>query len=307
LKQNSIFPLLAPLDAPTGVEAPGGLLQVLHVLKQVPAHFWTTDRALRLTWGQLPFTQKGHSMAASLPSPKSGSLANLGSNDERHTQTHRRALEWETVSYEIHEGDRVFSARVGPLRAINGKIVGCVGTAVDITHQQVMMRRLWELASTDSMTGLANYRRLLDCIAVEMKRTERTERSFSVLMLDLDGLKAINDTHGHLCGSRALCRVADAIRSQCRATDLAARYGGDEFCLVLPETSVEGAMAISKRISETLANETETPAVSVSAGAATFPLHARNAEQLIEAADRELYAAKDQAHHRARNHAKRRA
>ena len=268
----------------------------------MPAHVWTTDHTLGITWGQLPFLQNKYRASLAAQGAALEPAAD-STNDDRHVQMHRRALAGETVSYEIHDGDKLFSARVGPLRALNGKIIGCVGTAVDITHQQVVMRRLWELASTDSMTGLANYRRLLDCLAVEKKRAERTGRAFSVLMMDLDGLKSINDTHGHLCGSRALVRVANAIRSQCRATDLAARYGGDEFCLVLPDTSAEGSMTIAKRIEEALAVETETPRVSVSAGAATFPLHARSTEQLIEAADRELYTAKVENHRRTKRHA----
>jgi diguanylate cyclase (GGDEF)-like protein len=298
LEQDSLLLVSSNPDASVGVEAPGGLLRLLHVLKQMPAHIWTTDHTLNVTWGQLPFSQNKRGSGVSARGATREVAADSG-NDDRHVQMHRRALGGETVSYEIHDGEELFSARVGPLRAINGRIAGCVGTAVDITHQQVVMRRLWELASTDSMTGLGNYRRLLDCLAVEMKRAERTGRDFSILMLDLDGLKLINDTHGHLCGSRALVRVANAIRSQCRATDLAARYGGDEFCLVLPETSAEGSMAIAKRIAESLAGETETPRVSVSAGAATFPLHARTTEQLIEWADRELYAAKSENQRRA--------
>jgi diguanylate cyclase (GGDEF)-like protein len=163
---------------------------------------------------------------------------------------------------------------------------------VDITHRHLVMERLRELAFTDPMTGLANYRRLIDCMELEIKRCERTKRSFSIVMLDLDGLKTINDTHGHLCGSRALCRVANALRSQCRSTDLAARYGGDEFCVVLPETSMDGAKNAAKRVADCLATEAEAPSISVSAGAATYPSHGRSTDQLIVAADQGLYAAK---------------
>src|SRR5712664_2834949 len=84
-------------------------------------------------------------------------------------------------------------------------------------------------------TGLANYRRLLDAFDSEIKRYGRTGRCFAVLLLDLDGLKKINDAHGNLVGSRALCRLANILRVHCRAIDTAARYGGDEFVLVLPE------------------------------------------------------------------------
>jgi diguanylate cyclase (GGDEF)-like protein len=84
-----------------------------------------------------------------------------------------------------------------------------------------------------------NYRRLLDTLDSEIKRYGRSGRSFGVLLIDLDGLKKINDAHGHVVGSRALCRLADTLRIHCREIDTAARYEGDEFVLVLPETEEE--------------------------------------------------------------------
>jgi diguanylate cyclase (GGDEF)-like protein len=269
----------------------GCSLDVLQTLTQAPAHFWSTDRELRVTYGTAPAAWKDLS-GASIPCLDLGNTMADCTNGERHMQMHNRALHGETVSYELREGDKAFYARVAPLRSHDGRIIGCVGAAVDITHRHLVMERLRELASTDPMTGLANYRRLIDCMELEIKRCERSKRSFSIVMLDLDGLKTINDSYGHLCGSRAICRVANALRSQCRATDLAARYGGDEFCIVLPETPMEGAKNTSKRIAECLAAEAEAPSISVSAGAATYPTHGRTADQLILAADQGLYAAK---------------
>src|SRR5207249_1236467 len=96
-----------------------------------------------------------------------------------------------------------------------------------------LFERVRHMAVSDPLTGLANYRRLLDVLENETERTDRSGRPFAVLLLDLDGLKAINDSYGHLVGSRAICRVADILRIHCRAIDTAARYGGDEFALVL--------------------------------------------------------------------------
>jgi diguanylate cyclase (GGDEF)-like protein len=267
----------------------GSRSDVFHMLSQIPAHFWSTDSQLRVTLGALPVAQKDPSVET--PAMLVTEFA-AGPLNEMHAGMHRRALRGECVSYELPEGGKTYFVRVAPLRASDGAIVGCVGAAVDITHRQIVMERLKELASTDSMTGIANYRRLIDCMEIEIKRAERTKRLFSIVLLDLDGLKSINDTYGHLCGSRALCRVADALRCQCRATDLAARYGGDEFCLVLPETSIESARIIAKRIADCVKSDGEVPAISFSWGAATYPCHGENAEQLIASADRELYAAK---------------
>ncbi|RDJ93977.1 GGDEF domain-containing protein, partial [Lacticaseibacillus rhamnosus] len=88
------------------------------------------------------------------------------------------------------------------------------------------------LAVSDSLTGLANYRRLLSVMEAELDRSRRTDRPFSVVLFDMDGLKAINDQYGHLTGSRALVRLGKILRNHCRAIDTAARYGGDEFAIV---------------------------------------------------------------------------
>ncbi len=106
-----------------------------------------------------------------------------------------------------------------------------------------LFRQVRTLAISDSLTGLANYRRLVDILQSELERSGRTNRPFSVLLMDLDGLKRINDRYGHLIGSRALCRVAAILRLNCRSIDTAARYGGDEFALVLPETNDFAARA----------------------------------------------------------------
>src|SRR5204862_6965738 len=93
-----------------------------------------------------------------------------------------------------------------------------------------------ELAVTDPLTGLANHRHLVQSLEGEIKRSRRTGQPFAVVLLDLDGLKQINDRHGHLAGSLAIRRVAEALLGSCRGTDTAARYGGDAFALVLPAT-----------------------------------------------------------------------
>jgi diguanylate cyclase (GGDEF)-like protein len=148
------------------------------------------------------------------------------------------------------------------------------------------------LSVSDPLTGLANYRRLLDAIESEIQRSGRTGRPFSLVLLDLDGLKQINDTHGHLAGSRALCRVADALRFHSRSLDTCARYGGDEFALVLPETSASEARDAANRICARVAEDVEEPRLSISAGSATYPVDGNGTESLIQVADRALYHSK---------------
>jgi diguanylate cyclase (GGDEF)-like protein/PAS domain S-box-containing protein len=165
-------------------------------------------------------------------------------------------------------------------------------TAFDFTDRKRMEDEIRHLVASDPLTGLANYRRLFDAIDTEIKRSGRTGRSFVLFLLDLDGLKKINDTHGHLVGSRALCRLGHTIRLQCRAIDTAARHGGDEFAIVLPETDTEGATNLVLRVAKRLADDGEKPPLSFSFGLAVYPHDGDTANELLEAADRALYGMK---------------
>ncbi len=155
-----------------------------------------------------------------------------------------------------------------------------------------LFEQVHQLAASDSLTGLANHRRLLDVLESETERTNRNGRPFAVLLLDLDGLKKINDTHGHLTGSRALCRTADILRIHCRAIDTAARFGGDEFALVLPETREEEAKHVAERIREVMANDDEKPPISASIGISIYRGGGERIEKLLAEADENLYAEK---------------
>jgi diguanylate cyclase (GGDEF)-like protein len=156
--------------------------------------------------------------------------------------------------------------------------------------------QILNLAVTDPLTGLANYRRLIDVLDAEIRRFGRTNRTFAVLLLDLDGLKAINDAHGHLTGSRALCRLADILRVDCREIDTAARYGGDEFALVIPEAGPDEAGRVARRIRERTARDAEEPRISVSVGTAVYPVDGESRDALLGAADRALYEMKRRSH-----------
>jgi diguanylate cyclase (GGDEF)-like protein len=142
------------------------------------------------------------------------------------------------------------------------------------------------------LTGLGNYRRLTEALEQEVRRSERSLAPFTVVMLDVDHLKRINDRYGHLVGGRALCRVATAITKPCRSSDTAARFGGDEFAMVLPECDEAAAWQVAARITEHLAGDGESPRISVSLGVAVYPRDGYSAEALLGAADRVLYGMK---------------
>lgn len=148
------------------------------------------------------------------------------------------------------------------------------------------------LATTDPHTGLANYRVLIATLQAEIRRYQRTKRPFSLLFFDLDNLKGVNDRYGHLAGSRALRRLAEAIRQSCRAIDTPARYGGDEFAVILPETGEDDARGVARRMCDRLAADQEEPPLTTSVGVAVYPRDGNTVEELVGAADQALYGMK---------------
>ena len=155
-----------------------------------------------------------------------------------------------------------------------------------------------DLADRDPLTGFYNHRFLHERLGEEVVRTQRARRSMSVLMLDLDDFKLVNDTFGHLFGDRVLTWTAELIRSTLRASDIPARYGGDEFAIILPETDADEARSAADRIlnafrDHAFVGEQRGPVpIGASIGVATFPADGRTATELIAAADIALYQVK---------------
>ena len=178
-----------------------------------------------------------------------------------------------------------------------GNIAGHEIIVVDVTEQRTLENQLRHQAASDSLTGLANHRRLFEVLHAEICRSKRTGREFTLLLLDLDGLKRINDQFGHQAGNRALCRLGQILTDCCRSVDIAARHGGDEFAVLLPETGAVAATLVARRICELLERETEEPALSVSVGIASYPHEADTIGTLLYAADRALYAMKSEKLH----------
>jgi diguanylate cyclase (GGDEF)-like protein len=154
------------------------------------------------------------------------------------------------------------------------------------------------LSVTDDLTQLYNSRFLNDSLRKETKRAMRGGWPLSLLFIDLDGFKQINDMHGHLLGSRALIETAQIIRSCARETDVVARFGGDEFAILLPETGLEGGHAVARRLRDRLqrhvflADHGPGNRISASIGLATLPDAADTAEGLLQAADAAMYRVK---------------
>jgi diguanylate cyclase (GGDEF)-like protein len=157
--------------------------------------------------------------------------------------------------------------------------------------------RVLELSQTDPLTGLFNRAQLFPTLDQEVQRTRRSSRGFCMLMVDLDGLKAINDSMGHLRGDEVLRSVGRVITGSIRAVDSAYRYGGDEFLILLPETEFIGAYVVAEKIREGVEQLGESLAsdqasTSVSIGLVSHPEDGSTSEELMVAADRAMYQAK---------------
>ncbi len=162
-------------------------------------------------------------------------------------------------------------------------------------HRASLFAEVQTLAVTDPLTGIANRRRFEERLATEMARARRTHQPLSLIVLDVDDFKALNDVHGHPGGDRALVTLARALDASVRATDLAARIGGDEFALLLPDTPAAGARTVFTKIlrrATSLAAQSDSPLFTLSGGIAAVPDHAESVAELLARADAALYAAK---------------
>ena len=162
-----------------------------------------------------------------------------------------------------------------------------------IKENKRLFEEIQRLAVTDSLTGLYNRHKLQDSLDTELERAKRYSRPLSVIMIDMDKLKVINDTSGHAAGDEALKLVARSIQRSIRKVDLGTRFGGDEFIVLLPEADREEAAAVAKRIREAiLAVEFESGKLSVSMGVVQWHSGFETSKDFVHAADEAMYLAK---------------
>ncbi len=168
-------------------------------------------------------------------------------------------------------------------------------TAANALRNAQLFEEVEHRARTDYLTGLPNHRFFQATLSVELDRAQRHNRPLSLLIIDLDFLKEVNDRFGHPSGDAVIRSVAETIRNTCRTIDFAARYGGEEFTVILPETPLQGASQVAERIRERIAAQKYPGIGSITAsiGIANYPTNALSKEDLIRVADQALYIAKN--------------
>jgi len=167
-----------------------------------------------------------------------------------------------------------------------------------LAEKEALVQRLNELANHDGLTGLYNHRMFYVLLQEELARAQRFNHPVSLLLLDIDHFKRVNDTYGHLAGDAVLKELGELMGDEARAIDHVCRYGGEEITIILPETDLDGATNTAERLRAVVeaqpfeANGIAPLRITVSIGVASFPVHADSAQALVAAADTALYAVK---------------
>ena len=179
-----------------------------------------------------------------------------------------------------------------------GDVSGVVGVIADITDRRQMMHEMCRLARTDSLTGLWNRGYFVEQAAQEMLRCRRSARSLALLLIDVDFFKKINDQHGHDIGDRVLVGISDLLRESLRDVDIIARFGGEEFVVLLPDTCLHAANIAAERVRNAIAShnfahdQERSISATVSIGVAAFDSPKIDLDMMIKQADTAMYAAK---------------
>jgi diguanylate cyclase (GGDEF)-like protein/putative nucleotidyltransferase with HDIG domain len=163
-------------------------------------------------------------------------------------------------------------------------------------HNALTFQKAQEQAITDGLTGVKTHRFFMEALSSEWKRSSRAGRSFALVLMDLDRFKFVNDFYGHLEGDLVLQRVGQILETNCRRSDVVARYGGDEFVILMPETTMEQARQLSSKLRGWVAADPllREKNISASFGIASYPLHGSSPQELIQVADASMYLSKHQ-------------
>jgi diguanylate cyclase (GGDEF)-like protein/putative nucleotidyltransferase with HDIG domain len=176
--------------------------------------------------------------------------------------------------------------------------IGLLHTLADLIsvalHNALTLQKAQEQAITDGLTGVKTHRYLMEALSAEWKRATRGGRNFSLVLIDLDRFKFVNDFYGHLEGDLVLHRVGQILEQNCRRSDVVARYGGDEFVILMPETNSSQAVQIAEKLRPAIGEDPllREKTITASFGIASFPVHGSTPQELIQIADASMYLSK---------------
>src|SRR5690348_4681322 len=161
-------------------------------------------------------------------------------------------------------------------------------------HNALTLQKAQEQAITDGLTGVKTHRYLMEALSAEWKRATRAGRHFSLALIDLDRFKFVNDFYGHLEGDLVLHRVGQILEQNCRSSDVVARYGGDEFVILMPDTNVSQAVQLAEKLRPAISEDPllREKTITASFGIASFPVHGSTPQELIQVADASMYISK---------------
>lgn len=193
----------------------------------------------------------------------------------------------------VYKG-KVLNLYVSTIRSEDGRVMGSAALIRDVTEEKKLEAQLREMSFTDGLTGLLNRRRMEDALSTEWARSRRYGYELALMMFDVDHFKKFNDTYGHDQGDRVLQAIGVAMKEHFRKTDFPCRYGGEEFCVIMPSTSMDGAYIAAERFREKIeALVIDGLKVTVSIGLSCYPKHGQtNGEALLKTADGALYEGK---------------
>lgn len=212
-----------------------------------------------------------------------------------HDRQQREAT-WQALDKLLYfDNELVFDTYISSLLAeMESARDSAVSYALSLEEQNAeRTRELEELSRQDSLTGLYNQRFLMDSLKCELKRSQRTAKPHSLLYFDVDNFKQINDSAGHLAGDAVLCNIATTLLEESRTYDICCRYGGDEFCVLLPDCTLQGARQFAERLLRRLADSPNAPCLSIGI-VQNGPEYWLDTLELIDCADQLMYAAKRQ-------------
>ena len=256
---------------------------------------WKTEAgtAMPLPGKQLPWEQAWRKQ----PDEKGQNQGNPSESAREGAQPNSHSQLYLPILHGKNELGALYLEKLPP-KVFSGEEIETFRSLVDylavVLQNAFVFHRTQEQAITDSLSGLKTRRYFSQVLKAEWKRVTRTGRQFSILLLDVDKFKAVNDTEGHLEGDRVLAELGRLLGSRSRQSNVAARYGGDEFIILMPEASTEQAETLAERMRLWIANEPtfQKRHLTVSFGIATFPWHGSTPEEILRAADSNLYLSK---------------